>query len=133
VSGYRSRRVLNPATEIIGSTTRQIVDCLNASLAERHEHQRGDSGNVFEFVCNTKLLPLRIETSLYLVRQMSVGVARRGSSFDGIGQASNAFFYIPRRLRRTTERYITAKAASNTPPTIKIKVVTNGQFSSEEA
>jgi hypothetical protein len=34
-------------------------------------------------------------------------------------------FYVPRRLRRTTERYITAKAASNTPPTIKIKVVTN--------
>ena len=35
--GYRSRRVLNPATEIIGSTTRQIVDCLNASLADRLE------------------------------------------------------------------------------------------------
>src|SRR5271169_5217060 len=34
------------------------------------------------------------------------------------------------RLLRTSEKYITAKAASNTPPTIKIKVVTIAQFSS---
>jgi hypothetical protein len=46
---------------------------------------------------------------------------------------SHASFYAPRRHRRTTERYITAKAASNTPPTMKIKVVTNGPFSSAEA
>ncbi len=37
--------------------------------------------------------------------------------------------YVLGRLLRTTEKYITAKAASNTPPTIKIKVVTIAQFS----
>ena len=31
--------------------------------------------------------------------------------------------YVLRRLLRTKEKYITAKAASNAPPTIKIKVV----------
>ena len=40
VFGQRSRRVLNPAAKIISSTTRQILDCLNALLAECHEHQR---------------------------------------------------------------------------------------------
>jgi hypothetical protein len=38
--------------------------------------------------------------------------------------------YVLGRLLRTKEKYITAKAASNTPPTIKIKVVTIAQFSS---
>jgi hypothetical protein len=38
--------------------------------------------------------------------------------------------YVPGRLLRTKERYITAKAASSTPPTIKIKVVTIALFSS---
>ncbi len=38
--------------------------------------------------------------------------------------------YVLGRLLRTTEKYIRAKAASNTPPTIKIKVVTIAQFSS---
>ena len=38
-------------------------------------------------------------------------------------RAAHAFFYVLRRLLRTKEKYITAKAASNTPPTIKIKVV----------
>jgi hypothetical protein len=33
-----------------------------------------------------------------------------------------SFYFTP--LHRTTERYITAKAASNPPPTIKIKAVT---------
>jgi len=34
------------------------------------------------------------------------------------------------RFLRAREKYITAKAASSTPPTIKIKVVTIAQFSS---
>ncbi len=38
--------------------------------------------------------------------------------------------YVLRCLFRTKEKYITAKVASNTPPTIKIKVVTIAQFSS---
>lgn len=38
--------------------------------------------------------------------------------------------YVLGRLLRTSEKYVTAKAASNTPPTIKIKVVTIAQFSS---
>jgi hypothetical protein len=35
--------------------------------------------------------------------------------------------YVLGRLLRAIEKYITAKAASNTPPTIKIEVVTIGQ------
>jgi hypothetical protein len=49
VSGDRSRHIL-PATEIIGGTRRQVLDCLDALLAQRHEHQRGKSRDVFEFV-----------------------------------------------------------------------------------
>ena len=41
VSGQRPRRVLNPAAKIISSATRQIIDCLNALLAKRDEHQCG--------------------------------------------------------------------------------------------
>jgi hypothetical protein len=40
------------------------------------------------------------------------------------------FSHPPRCLLRTIEKYITANAASNTPPNIKIKVVTILQFPS---
>ena len=45
-------------------------------------------------------------------------------------RAADASSYVLGRFLRTREKYITAKAASNTPPTIKIKVVTIAQFSS---
>jgi hypothetical protein len=38
--------------------------------------------------------------------------------------------YVLGRLLRTKEKYITAKAASNTPPNIRIKVVTIVQSTS---
>jgi hypothetical protein len=38
--------------------------------------------------------------------------------------ANRAASYVLGRLLRTREKYITAKAASNTPPTIKIMIVT---------
>jgi len=38
--------------------------------------------------------------------------------------------YAPGRLLRTRAKYITAKAANSTPPTIKIRIVTIAQFSS---
>ena len=38
--------------------------------------------------------------------------------------------YVLGRFPRTREKYITAKAASSTPPTIRIKFVTIAQFSS---
>ena len=47
-----------------------------------------------------------------------------------IDRAAEAFFLCSGRLLRPREKYITANAASNTPPTIKIKVVTIAQFSS---
>jgi hypothetical protein len=53
VSGDRTRLILNPAEKIISCTTRQIVDGFNALFAEGHEHQRGESRNVFEFIRNT--------------------------------------------------------------------------------
>ena len=81
VSGQRSRRVINPAAKIISNTTRQVGDCLDTLLAERHEHQRGETRNVFEFVCDTKFLSPRFEISLDLLCQTSV---RRGIGFDGV-------------------------------------------------
>ena len=45
-------------------------------------------------------------------------------------RAADAFSYFLGCLLRAIEKYITAKAASNTPPTNKIRVVTIVQFSS---
>jgi hypothetical protein len=45
-------------------------------------------------------------------------------------RAADASSYVLGRLLRTREKYIMAKAASSTPPTIKIEVVTIVQFSS---
>ena len=74
VSGQRSRRVINPAAKIISSTTRQVGDCLDTLLAERHEHQRGETRNALEFVCDTKFLSPRFKISLDLLCQTSVRV-----------------------------------------------------------
>jgi hypothetical protein len=52
---------------------------------------------------------------------------RRGVIAD---RAADASSYVLGRLLRTREKYIMAKAASSTPPTIKIEVVTIAQFSS---
>jgi hypothetical protein len=99
MSGQRSRPVLNPAAKIISSATRQILDCLNTLLAECHEHQRGETGNAFEFVCNKKLFSPGFEFSLDLLCQMSVRIGRRGSGFDGIGQTCCLVFDVaPCRL-----------------------------------
>ena len=99
VSGQRSSRVLNPAAEIISSATRQILDCLDTLLAECHEHQRGETRNAFEFVCNTKFFSFGFEFSLDLLCQMSVRIGRRGSGFDGIGQTCCLVFDVaPCRL-----------------------------------
>jgi hypothetical protein len=63
-----------------------------------------------------------------LRRALSRAFALRPGSMD----ASSAISRNARlgRFLRTREKYITAKAASSTPPTIKIKVVTIAQFSS---
>jgi hypothetical protein len=84
VSGQCSRLVLNPAAKIISSATRQIIDCPNALFAERHEHQRGEPRNGFEFVCNTEFFSPRFKISFNLLRQTSVRIGRRGIDFDGI-------------------------------------------------
>jgi hypothetical protein len=86
MSSQRSRRILSPAVEIISCTPRQIVDGFNAVFAEGDEHQSGDSGSVIEFVRNTEFLSPRLEISLYLLRQTSVWIERRGVDFDGVGQ-----------------------------------------------
>jgi len=52
---------------------------------------------------------------------------RRGVIAD---RAADASSYVLGRLLRTREKYIMAKAASSTPATIKIEVVTIAQFSS---
>jgi hypothetical protein len=94
MSGDRFRRAFNPAAKIIRSTTRQILDRLNTLLAERHEHQRGEPRNAFEFVCNTKFFSPSFEFSLDLLCHMSVRIARRGRGFDGIGQACCLVFRV---------------------------------------
>ena len=47
-----------------------------------------------------------------------------------VDRAADASSYFLGRLLRTREKYIMAKAASSTPPTIKIEVVTMAHFSS---
>jgi hypothetical protein len=49
--------------------------------------------------------------------------ARYNPSGHAVG-VIRGHFYVLGRVLRTREKYITAKAASSTPPTIKIKVVT---------
>ena len=41
VTSYVSRLVLDPAVEIVSSTTRKVFDGLNTLCAERYEHQCG--------------------------------------------------------------------------------------------
>jgi len=69
-------------------------------------------------------------TSYPLASNFPLIASVAGSRFTPAAPPTPSSFYVLRRLLRTKEKYITAKAASNTPPTIKIKVVTIAQFSS---
>ena len=62
------------------------------------------------------------------VRQQSAHQARGSRWLEPT--IAEGFFLNLARLRPTAKKYIKAKAASNTAPTIKIKVVTIAEFSS---
>jgi hypothetical protein len=64
---------------------------------------------------------ISIQTRLRLLIIIQMKACRERSLNRRVATPSS---YVLGRPLRTTEKYITAKAASNTPPTIKIKVVT---------
>ena len=80
--GERSRFVLNPAAKVISGTARQILDCLNALLAERYEHQRCEPRNAFKFVCDAKFL------SLSSSKLASICSAKRAFGWGGVARLS---------------------------------------------
>jgi hypothetical protein len=100
VSGDRTRLILNPAEEIISCTPRQIIDGFNAVFAEGHEHQRGESRNVFEFIRNTKLFSPRFDLGLNLLRHTDFWILPFGIGIDGIGQP--AMPCLPRNAAPTS-------------------------------
>ena len=57
---------LGPADQVVGGAAGQILDRLDAVLAELHQHRRGDAGHVLERVLDAELLALGVELGLRL-------------------------------------------------------------------
>ena len=55
-----------PAGEIVGGATGEILDRLDAVLAEPHQHRGGDAGHLLERVLDAEFLALGVELGLDL-------------------------------------------------------------------
>jgi hypothetical protein len=81
----RSRLIFDPPIQIVCSAAREVFDGFNTLCAERHEHQRGNTRNTFEFVRNTEFSSLCIKTSLGVRSWLGIGFGNVGHRFASMG------------------------------------------------
>ena len=57
---------LGPASEVVGRATSQVLDRLDAVLAEADQHRRGDARHLFQLIGDAELRALGVELGLDL-------------------------------------------------------------------
>src|SRR5262249_5987839 len=62
---------LAPADQVVGDAAGQVLDRLEAVLAELHQHLGADAGNLFERILDAQLLARGVELGLFPVQELA--------------------------------------------------------------
>src|SRR5262245_22618413 len=70
---------LRPADQVVGDGAGQVLDRLDAVLAQMHQHLGGDAGDLLERILDAEFLAFAVEFGLFLVQEF----ARTGLELAG--------------------------------------------------